>query len=82
MAPGDKRLLEYLLALPDSKTELFNQTELQQIYTLAIAAGQSGDMDKAALKTIETIVYKLDKALPAPLEVAENVQEICNELEV
>lgn len=82
MAPGDKRLLEYLLALPDSKTELFNQTELQQIYTLAIAAGQSGDMDKAALKTIETIVYKLDMALPAPLEVAENVQEICNGLEV
>ncbi len=82
MSPEDKRLLEYLLALPDSKTELFNQTELQQIYTLAITAGQLGDMDKAALKTIETIVYKLDKALPAPLEVAENVREICNELEV
>ena len=82
MTSEDKRLLEYLLALPDSKTELFNQTELQQIYTLAITAGQLGDMDKATLKTIETIVYKLDKALPAPLEVAENVQEICNELEV
>lgn len=82
MVPGDKRLLEYLLDLPDSKTELFNQMELQQIYTLAIAAEQSGDMDKAALKTIQTIVYKLDKTLPAPLEVAENVQEICNGLEV
>jgi len=82
MAPEDKRLLEYLSALPDSKTELFNQTELQQIYSLAIAAGQSGDLEKAALKSLEAIVYKLDRVLPAPLEPAENVREIDHELEV
>ena len=78
----DKRLLEYLLALPENRAELFNRTELNQIYALAIAAGQSGDMDKAELKTIETIVYKLDKTLPAPLEPAENVRERDEELEV
>ena len=82
MAPEDKRLLEYLLALPENRAELFNRTELNQIYTLAIAAGQSGDLDKTALKTLEAIVYKLDRVLPAPLEPAENVREIDHELEV
>lgn len=82
MAPEDKRLLEYLLALPENRAELFNWTELNQIYTLAIAAGQSGDLDKTALKTLEAIVYKLDRVLPAPLEPAENVREKDEELEV
>ncbi|HWQ42411.1 MAG TPA: hypothetical protein VN456_10315 [Desulfosporosinus sp.] len=75
MTPEDKRLLEYLLALPENRAELFNWTELNQIYTLAIAAGQSGDLDKTALKTLEAIVYKLDRVFPAPLETAENVRE-------
>lgn len=82
MAPEDKRLLEYLIALPENRAELFNRTELNQIYTLAIAAGQSGELDKAALETIETIVHKLDSVLPAPLDAAENVRELYEELEV
>ncbi|UWG97522.1 MAG: hypothetical protein WHF31_06095 [Candidatus Dehalobacter alkaniphilus] len=82
MAPEDKRLLEYLLTLPENRAELFNRTELNQIYTLTIAAGQSGDLDKTALKTLEAIVYKLDRVLPALPETAENVREIDNELEV
>jgi len=82
MAHEDKRLMEYLLALPENRAELFNWTELNQIYTLAIAAGQSGDLDKTALKTLEAIVYKLDRVLPAPLEPEENVREIDHELEV
>lgn len=82
MTPEDKRLLEYLLALPENRAELFNRTELQQIYTLAIAAGQSGDLDKAALKRVETLVYKLDKVLPTPSEPAENVRELDEEMEV
>lgn len=82
MRQEDKQLLEYLLALPDTRAELFNQTELQKIYELAIAAGQSGDVDRSELNTIEKIIYKLDKALPIPLEVAENVQEIYLGLEV
>lgn len=82
MTPEDKRLLEYLLALPENRAELFNRTELNRIYTLAIAAGQSGELDKAGLETIETIVHKLDRVLPAPLDAAENVRELYEELEV
>ena len=82
MAPEDKRLLEYLLALPENQAELFNRVELNQIYTLAIAAGQSGDLDKAALKTLGTIVYKLDRVLPSLPETAENVRELDEEMEV
>ena len=82
MAPEDKRLLEYLLALPENRAELFNRTELNQIYALAIAAGQSGELDKAGLETIETIVHKLDRVLLAPLDASENVRELYEELEV
>lgn len=78
----DKRLLEHLLALPDLKAELFNRIELDQIYTLALTAGQSGDLDKASLKIVEAIVYKLDRVLPVLTETSENVREIENELEV
>lgn len=82
MAAEDKRLLEYLLALPENRAELFNGTELQQIYSLALAAGQSGETNKAALKTVETIVHKLDRVLPYLPDVEENVQELDKEMEV
>ena len=84
MTSGDKRLLEYLLALPENRVELFNSTELNQIYTLALVSGQTADLDKATLKTVETIVYKLDRVLPALPETAKNirVQEAYNEQEV
>lgn len=82
MAVEDKRLLEYLLALPENRAELFNGTELQQIYTLALAAGQSGEMNKAALKTVETIVHKLDRVLPYLPDAEENVQELEKAMEV
>jgi len=84
MKPEDKQLLDYMLVLPEKRTELFNQSELKKIYALALTAGQSGDMDKDTLKTTETILYKLDKVFCASLEDVENVyvQENGNELEV
>ncbi len=82
MAAEEKRLLEYLLVLPENRAELFNGTELQQIYTLALAAGQSGEMNKAALKTVETIVHKLDRVLPYLPDAEENVQELDKEMEM
>lgn len=82
MKPEDKRLLEYLIALPENRVELFNQAELQQIYTLALAAGQSGDLDKNMMKAVETIVNKLDRVLPVLPEAAESEQELDEEMEV
>lgn len=84
MRPEDKRLLDYLLAPSENRAELFSHTELKKIYSLALNAGQLGNMDKAALETAETILYKLDKVFCAPLDVEENmsVRESDSELEV
>lgn len=82
MKPEDKQLLGYLMAPPENRAELFSQAELQQIYTLALAAGQSGEHDASLMKTVETIVNKLDRVLPALPEPAEKVRELDKEMEV
>lgn len=82
MTPEDKHLLGYLMAPTEKRVELFSQVELQQIYTFALAAGQSGEYDESMMKTVETIVNKLDKVLPTLPETAENVRELDKEMEV
>lgn len=82
MAPEDKRLLEYLLALGENRAELFNREELKQIFSLALNAGKSGCLDKDAMKNTEAIINKLDKVLFAPAEAVENLRELDKEMEV
>lgn len=82
MAAEDKRLLEYLMALRENRAELFNRTELKQIFSLALNAGKSGVLDRDTMKITEAIINKLDKVLFAPAEAAENLRELDKGMEV
>ena len=82
MRPDDKRLLEYLMAPPENRKELFNRAELLQVYTLALAAGQSGKLDKSTMEEVEAIVNKLDRVLTSLPETAEKARELDEEMEV
>jgi len=70
----DRRLLDYMKTHPDMGDGLFNRDELKKIMFLSIIAGKDEKTSPRDLKTLQSILYKLDKACFSPMQKQENTQ--------
>ena len=70
----DRRLLDYMKTHPDMGDGLFNRDELKKIMFLSIIAGKDEKTSPNDLKTLQSILYKLDKACFSPIHKQENTQ--------
>jgi len=71
----DKQYLNYLVERPNMKGELFSRDELTKLYSIALSAGKSGELNAAELETVGGILSKLEK-LDTSLNSPEQEQEL------
>ena len=70
----DRRLLDYIKTHPGIEDGLFSNGELNKIMFLSIIAGKDEKTSPRDLKTLQSILYKLDKACFSPIQKQENAQ--------
>jgi hypothetical protein len=69
-----RHLLDYLKTHPGIEDGLFNHEELRKIMFLSIMAGKDKNTSPNDLRTLKSILYKLDKACFSPAQEYENEQ--------
>ena len=70
-----RRLLDYMKKHPQRGDGLFNHAELKKILFLSLIAGKDEKTSPNDLKTLQSILYKLDKACFTPVPQCENARD-------